>query len=189
MAPNDALQSALEPVRIGLLGSVARNSEAIAFLRRLFSSSAGKNAANDYAVPETLKAVNAGPIADVYAAKVRTVDALSREFRFDAYFYLQPCPMIAAKRNTALETAAFATRARARPWEADFFRQVYTSFRRHPYLSANSRFRDLSGIFDGMTDELYFDSERLQPEGNRIVAATMATELSLAGLRERGARQ
>ena len=172
-----ALERALEPDDPSVWDSIARHSVAVRILRPLLFPSSGKNAENEYSVPEADRPGTARALVDIYASNVRIVDALAREYGFAAYFFLQPCPMIAKKKNTVMEEAAFGERLERRKWEAEFFRLSYEAFARHPYLAGNPRYHDLSGIFDGRSEALYIDSEHLLPEGNRIVAERIAREI------------
>lgn len=138
-----------------------------------------KDRDNAYSIPAADIPGYATSLATIYATNVRTVNALAREYGFAAYFFLQPVPMIAGKHNTTLEEAAFKERASTRGWEAAFFRQSYHAFAQHPYLRSIANYYDLSRIFDGMTEDLYLDSEHLLPEGNKIVAERIARELPL----------
>ncbi|MBI5912310.1 MAG: SGNH/GDSL hydrolase family protein [Betaproteobacteria bacterium] len=172
-----ALKRALDSDNRSVWNSIAQHSLIVrALTRRLFPGHQ-KTAHNEYSVPEADRLGYASALVNVYATNVRTVDALAREYGFAAYFFLQPCPMIARKNNSVLEEAVFRERAKNRKWEADFFRLSYSIFRRNPYLASNAKYHDISGIFDGMTAELFQDSEHLLPEGNRIVAERIAQEI------------
>lgn len=174
-----ALRQAFEPDRMQAWARVAQSSVLVRTLGRMLFPVRHKAPDNDFSLPESEVPGSAAAVADVYATNVRTVNALAREYGFAAHFFLQPVPMIGGKRNTVLEEAVFSARARARGWERALFHRAYRAFGRHPYLRSLSNFHDISGIFDGMTGELYQDSEHLLPEGNRIVAERIARELTL----------
>jgi len=125
-------------------------------------------------IPETARS-----ISQVYVQNVRIVEALAKEYGFVAHFFLQPHPLIAGKVNTEMEDAVIKRRLNELEGEADLIRAVYEEWRNDPYLKRLDRFRDISRLFEGMTQELYADTEHLLPEGNRLVAERMSRELAL----------
>ena len=118
-------------------------------------------------------------IVRVYVHNVRIVEALAREYGFNAYFFLQPFPVIAGKVNTEMEDETIRDRALHRAGEVELILTAYDAWRNDPYLKGHQRFYDISRLFDGMTQELYLDTEHLLPEGNRLVAERMAKEIRL----------
>lgn len=120
----------------------------------------------------------------LYAQNLRVVDALAREFGFSAYFFLQPYPQISKKKLTPTESDMLA----GAPTDAsgtDIFtieRNFYRAFGEETALKAHPRFFDISGIFDGLTGELFADDAHLLPEGNRIIAERFASEIVLPPL-------
>lgn len=176
-----AFKEALTPPSAGTSDwtRVAQSSIVVRTLRRMLFPTPGKDPSNDYSIREADMPALVQSLVDVYAANVRIVNGLAREYGFAAYFFLQPVPMLAAKHNTPLEAAVLKERADIRGWEGALFRQSYAAFARQPYLRSLANYHDISGLFDGMTAELYQDSEHLLPEGNRLVAERIARELRL----------
>ncbi len=159
--------------------TILRNSVFVRGVARLLSGGRGKNAENAFVNDGKGFHEAATGIVQVYVHNVRTVEALAREYGFNAYFFLQPFPVIAGKTNTDLENEAFQERARYRKGEAELIRSTYDAWRNVPYLKNHPRFYDVSRLFEGMTQELYTDTEHLLPEGNRLVAERMAKEIHL----------
>ena len=159
--------------------NILRNSVFFRVTARLLSGGRGKSAENAFVNDRKGFQEAAAGIVQVYVHNVRAVEALAREYGFDAYFFLQPFPVISGKTNTLLENEAFRERARYREGEAELIRAAYDAWRNDPFLRRDRRFHDISRIFDGMTQELYVDTEHLLPEGNRLVAEKMANEIRL----------
>ncbi len=136
-----------------------------------------KDLTNDYAVPDVDMPTLATSLADIYAANVRTVNALAKEYGFTVHFFLQPVLMVPGKPRTAAEEASVRERGNERPSDIAMFNRGYQAFKAHPYLRSVPNYHDISDVFDGMTAELYLDSEHLQPEGNRIAAERIARDL------------
>ena len=118
-------------------------------------------------------------VSETYVHNVRAVEALAKEYGFTAYFFLQPFPAIAHKVNTELEDAVIRKWTNGRDNEMAFIRAAYDETRNAAYLKGHPRFHDISALFDGMTQELYSDSQHLLPDGNRLVAQRMASEIKL----------
>ncbi len=118
-------------------------------------------------------------MAAIYLQNMRLADLLAREHGFAAYFFLQPFPFISGKKLTPLERETFAGTAYP-PGSGypDLIRNFYTAVREEMALNAHPGHFDLSGIFDGLTNELFADEDHLLPEGNRIVAERIAAEIA-----------
>ncbi len=116
----------------------------------------------------------ADEIVQVYRGNLMVLEALERQFGFVGYAIWQPFPLIARKTLTPAEQQVFATRLKEKPWEPAFVSSVYERIRSDAYLAARPRFRDLSAIFDGETQEQFVDVEHLLPAGNDRVAARLA---------------
>ena len=114
----------------------------------------------------------AGATANVYAENLRMLEALARQYSFNAYFFLQPQLLISGKPPTDVRDADAHWRE-----ETLLYRDFYAAYRSHVYLASNPRFFDISRIFEGMSEEIFTDSEHLLPEGNRIVAERIAREI------------
>ena len=118
----------------------------------------------------------AGATANVYAENLRMLEALARQYSFNAYFFLQPQLLISGKPPTDAERAVRDADAHWRE-ETLLYRDFYAAYRSHVYLASNPRFFDISRIFEGMSEEIFSDPEHLLPEGNRIVAERIAREI------------
>lgn len=121
--------------------------------------------------------------AGVYGENIRMVDALAKQYTFDAYFFLQPHLLISGK---ALTKAEQAKRDTDKHWqnESHRVREFYAAYRANAFLARNPRFFDISAIFEGVSDELFVDSEHLLPQGNKIIAERMAREIE-SGMKAR----
>lgn len=114
--------------------------------------------------------------AGVYAENIRMVDALAKQYAFDAYFFLQPHLLTSGK---ALTKAEQEKRDASIHWQDESLRmrEFYAAYRAHAFLARNPRFFDISAIFEGVSDELFVDAEHLLPEGNKVIAERMAREI------------
>ncbi len=158
---------------------IARQSLVVRTLADRLRPSRHKDLNNDFEVPQSDVLKHVAALVDIYAANVRVVNALSKEYGFTAQFFLQPLLMVPGKPRTAAEAAAVKARTDVRTLDVTLFNLAYDAFKAHPYFRSLPNYHDLSGVFDGMTAELYGDSEHLNPEGNRIVAERIARELVL----------
>ena len=129
----------------------------------------------------------AGATANVYAENLRMLEALARQYSFNAYFFLQPQLLISAKTPTDAERAVRDADAHWQD-EARVYRDFYAAYRSHAYLASNPRFFDISRIFEGMSEEIFADPEHLLPEGNRIVAERIAREIGAGTTAPAGVR-
>ncbi len=158
-------------------GHLARHSLIVRTLADRFVPSRHKELTNTYAVPDADVPKQVASLVDIYAANVRTVNALAKEYGFTAHTFLQPVLMVPGKPRSPAEEAAVRERTRARASDATLFNLAYAAFKAHPYLRSVPNHHDISGVFDGVTEELYLDSEHLHPAGNRMAAARIAREL------------
>jgi hypothetical protein len=115
--------------------------------------------------------------AAIYAQNVRVVDALARQYGFSAYYFLQPYPFISGKELTVAEREIVLEPTATLAEDLNLARIFYRAFREAPALKSHPRFFDISDLFDGMTEELFVDDAHLLPEGNRIVAERIASEI------------
>jgi lysophospholipase L1-like esterase len=158
-----------------ILSQIARQSVLVRILRnRVWSPIADTLSQTRGATGSTLALAVA--TAGVYAENIRMVDALAKQYAFDAYFFLQPQLLTSRKTLTKDEGAARDTNTH---WldESHQFHQFYAAYRAHAFLVRNPRFFDISAIFDDVSEELFVDSGHLLPEGNKIIAERMAREI------------
>jgi hypothetical protein len=171
------LERALDPPQLGIPDRIARQSVLIRTLRnRVFRiPQKGRDEERSRIVADIPGQARA--VAGIYAQNVRMVDALANEYGFKAYFFLQPFPLISGKKGTDMEKAILRKETEQWDREADIFRSFYLAFGQNAYLASHPRYFDISGMFDGMAQELYADSAHLLPEGNKLVAERIAEEM------------
>jgi lysophospholipase L1-like esterase len=103
----------------------------------------------------------------VYAANLSIIDGLARDFGFRALYFWQP--VIFTKRHlTPDEQQAAAENGFMR----DFFERA-NGMRRDAGLLDHPGFHDISGIFDGVEEPIYFDFVHIAEHGNEMVAEAM----------------
>jgi len=155
-------------------GRLARSSALVRFAAKRLRRSEPEGAS----APSFDAQAQAAKVADIYVRNVRAVEALGKEYGFNAYFFLQPFPLIAGKVHTEPEDAVIRGWTRGHERDVAFLRMAYDRLRDAPGLKER-RFHDISRMFDGMTGELYADTQHLLPEGNRLVAERILKELRI----------
>ncbi len=160
-------------------GKIIQNSVLVRVTARWLFGDRTKSAANVRVIDRAGLHKAAKGISQVYVYNVRIVEALARDYGFNAYFFLQPFSLIAGKTNTELESVAIRNRTQHREGEVELVRAAYEEWRNDPYLKRHRQFYDISRLFEGMTQEVYADTEHLLPEGNRLVAERIANEIRL----------
>ncbi len=133
--------------------------------------------------PVDVAGLAAQVIAD-YAANLRLVRLLAREYRFRPIFFWQP--VLTTKRNLTLDEQR---------WDKDYTRDPEARRRLYAAMVAARRACrdvveaadtvDLSALFDDWTDPVYIDLYHLSEAGNAAVAAAMLPALT-AAIRQRG---
>jgi lysophospholipase L1-like esterase len=134
--------------------------------------------------------------ADMYRQNVRQAAALAREYKFEIFFFWQPCLYLRNKPLAPWEKKLVAYHL-SRPSLALAFRGVplvYADIRRRP--PANRHFYDLSPMFREHHGLLFADPMHLLAEGNQLLAARifrtikpfLKRSVKLAGDRQRSAR-
>jgi lysophospholipase L1-like esterase len=109
--------------------------------------------------------------AEMYRHNVRQVAALAREYKFQVYFFWQPCLYLKNKPLAPWEKKVIAYH-QARPNLVLAFQRVplvYAAIRRRP--PSHSHFYDISGMFRHHRGLLFADPMHLLAEGNRLLAA------------------
>jgi hypothetical protein len=108
-------------------------------------------------------------VATNYLANQHIVEAFSRYFGFDFYFFLQPHLGVGEKPLTEDETAMLSRMDTA--W-VELARETYR--RIGSADSVNDQIWDLSNVFDDNPDQLWIDEDgHITPEGNLLVAREM----------------
>ena len=156
---------------------LAAHSALVRIARRFVLGPHRKHAGGDRSTNPADVAEYAKAVASLYAQNVRIVEVLAREYGFSAYYFLQPYPLISGKKLTATENAMM--KAVALKTDTNLMKTVYRAIRQESALPENPRYFDISGIFDGLTEEIFADEAHLLPEGNRIVAERIAREIVL----------
>jgi len=119
--------------------------------------------------PDTLPA----EVVSVYETNVRIAKQLAQEWGFDLLFYWQP--VIFTKRSLS----EHEQRAQGFIFTAhrDLHLATNDAIRASAMLRDTTEFNDISDILDDAEQPLYIDFCHLGPEGNAIIAQTMAADL------------
>jgi lysophospholipase L1-like esterase len=118
-------------------------------------------------------------VAAVYAANVRTVRALAREYGFQAVFVWEP--VLATKHVKSADEIKFESRrAVDTAMQRQFCNAVIAAYRQHPALAGAPDIVDLSAMFDDRTDSVYIDFAHLSESGNAAVAEAMLSAVTSA---------
>lgn len=116
--------------------------------------------------PEKIMPVLTEGVATNFVANQEIVAALSRQFGFDFYVFIQPHLGVGEKPLTEDEQAMLSRMDES--W-VEIARQTYRYVRSAD--AENDRIWDLSGVFDDIPDLLWIDDTgHITPEGNRVVA-------------------
>src|SRR6516162_800638 len=121
----------------------------------------------------------ASDVIAVYAANLRLVRLLGREYGFHPIFFWQP--VITTKRPKSRDEQR---------WERDYtgdplrrrllYERIIAERRRSPELFEASDAVDLSGLFDDCTEPVYIDLYHLSEAGNAAVAEAMLSKVGEA---------
>jgi len=114
-------------------------------------------------------------VIEVYAENVRLVEQVRGAHGFDAFYYWQPVAFW-KKQLVGDERAA------AKDWPAleELLVNVRGQFATTPPLSNNSRFRDLTGLFDDSPQPVFIDTCHFSEEENQTVAREIAKDVAPA---------
>jgi lysophospholipase L1-like esterase len=114
-------------------------------------------------------------VIEVYAENLRLVEQIRGAHGFDAFYYWQPVA-IWKKQLVGDERAA------AKDWPAleALLVNVRGLFATTPPLSDNSRFRDLTGLFDDSPEPVFIDTCHFSEEENQTVAREIAKDVAPA---------
>ena len=113
-----------------------------------------------------------------YAANVRMIRLLARDYGFQALFVWQPIPAskkVKSPDEQKWDNMGFDVAARRRLLAA-----VVAEFRRNPELGGSADFLDLSALFDDETKPVYIDYCHLSEEANATVAEAIMPALKRA---------
>lgn len=119
--------------------------------------------------------LSAGAVADsiaaVYFHNLRAVRALANEYGFGAAFFWQP---------TALTThkALHPVEQRERDLVSAELAGLYAEVQQRVEAAAAGDLYDLRGLFDDLSDGVFYDWHHLTPDGNRLVADAMVSALA-----------
>lgn len=117
-------------------------------------------------------------IKDAYFENVRVVEGLASVYHFKPLFYWQPMPIYGAKPLSAEEIVALeGLKPKAYRDGIEAARHVI------PLMRSVSKpgFHYLGDLFDARRESLYLDACHLLPEGNRLIAQTIADDLLGSG--------
>ncbi len=130
----------------------------------------------------------AGAVLATYAANLRTVRLLAREWGFRVLFFWQP--VIATKAAKSPDEARFAADYTGDPAARHrLYNAVVAARRADPQIAAADDAFDLSRLFDDCGEPVYIDLYHLSETGNAAVAEAMlpavAAALTAAGGRSK----
>jgi hypothetical protein len=114
-----------------------------------------------------------------YAANLRLVRLLAREFGFQALFFWQP--VITTKKFQTADEQRWAKDYTSDPVRRRLlYEEVIAERRRHVELVEAADAFDLSGLFDDWADPVYIDLYHLSEAGNAAVAEAMLPAVAQA---------
>jgi hypothetical protein len=108
-------------------------------------------------------------VARTYLANYAIVQALGREFGFEAFFFWQPVISLGAKPLTPFEQSC---RDGMDPSVERLFREAYRHVQEA--VPGRSRLFYIADVFDGIDSEVYAQPYHVNPEGNEAIARRMA---------------
>ncbi len=169
----DQPRSRLSLVR-SLLESAIPNT--LRLVRTLVRSSSNEPApANSIANYQTMGVTSdelSTGIIKIYFGNYELVESLSRYYGFRWMFFWQPVVFSGAKKLTPVEEQFTSW---GDPPLRDLFQATYQKVNR--VSGRYPKFRDLRGVFDTTTDQVYIDYGHVSPQGNRMVAQRMMAEI------------
>jgi lysophospholipase L1-like esterase len=120
--------------------------------------------------------------AELWLANRRFVDALGERYGFTAFYLLQPSLKVGAKPAHPSELAILDEEMQndAKRVAMESFAAMRDAVRRElaGAGAANGRTADLSDLFAGVSEPLYFDYVHVGHSGNRLIAAGIADLLT-----------
>ena len=114
----------------------------------------------------------AADVTAAYAANLRLLRVLAREYRFHPLFFWQP--VITTKRFKTSDERRWVNDYTSDPTRRQLLYDAIVNERRgHAELCGAADAIDLSGLFDDWEDPVYIDLYHLSEAGNRAVAEAM----------------
>ena len=173
----------LHPTRRGDLIKAALMTAAPRTLRRLRELTGlglrGPLPGRDADLAQIDLAELAAGVIEVYAANLRFVRLLAREYGFRVLFFWQPA--ITTKKTKSPDEQRFeADYTRDVVSRRRFYAAVAEARRSHPDIAGADDAIDLSAIFDEVSEPVYIDAFHLSEAGNAAVAEAMLPRLAAA---------
>ncbi|SRR5579871_89068 len=119
-----------------------------------------------------------GKILDNYAANMRIIRMIAREYGFPVAFFWQPDIYFGSKPHDWFENGVVKNQPDNGGEFAGVFREAE---RRAAAGPAAGQYVFLGHIFDDVRDPLYIDTYHIGPEGNRMVARRIAETIRAPG--------
>jgi lysophospholipase L1-like esterase len=119
-------------------------------------------------------AANSESVVQMYEAHVRQVNALSKEYGFDAYFFWQPNLFSMSRKTLDYEADIIAA---ASPVWVESQRLVYEAAHRRLSQRETENIFFLGDIFDEVQEPIYVDWCHIGPVGNEIIAQGIFSHL------------
>ncbi len=118
-------------------------------------------------------------VISVYAANLRLVRALARDYEFRAIFFWQP--VITTKRHKTQDEQRWENDyTRGPAWRRALYEAIIAERRSRPELADAPDTVDLSALFDDQPEPVYIDLYHLSEAGNVIVAEAMLPAIAEA---------
>lgn len=129
---------------------------------------------NDEAEVERL----ASEIARCYEENIRMVSVLASAMHFNAYFMLQPFPLVADRGSFTGDLQYYSGRKQSRPRDAILIDATYRKIRESDYLKTNPSFFNMEDALKDVQESISIDSEHFNPKGNRVMASKILKRLA-----------
>ncbi len=110
-------------------------------------------------------------ILDVYLQNIKTVKKMEEIFGFKSFFYWQP--NLTTKKTLSQEEKA-AMENKAYSWIVDIYLESDETVSH--FLKSADKVTDLRNIFNDFRGTIFLDDCHKYPEGNKIIAETMAKD-------------
>lgn len=121
----------------------------------------------------------AAAVANAYAANLRFVRLLAREYGFQPLFFWQPA--ITTKKKKSPDEQRFeADYTRDVDSRRRFYAAIVAARQAHPEIVGAADAIDLSAVFDDFADPVYIDAFHLSETGNAAIAEAMLPRIAAA---------
>lgn len=112
--------------------------------------------------------MNAGNVVKMYEAHIKQVQALAKEYQFEAFFFWQPNLFSQTKKRLAHYESEIIRKAPPTFVESQY--QVYLKSKKAFSKREKEKIFFIGNVFDDVERPVYFDWCHIGPGGNRLIA-------------------